>query len=45
MSPGTKHDSISGWFDYSGYVTISVDRRSVAIELTDGGYGGRGQRS
>ncbi|WP_319407401.1 choice-of-anchor D domain-containing protein [uncultured Desulfosarcina sp.] len=34
-----KHDSISGWFDYSGYVTISVDRRSVAIELTDGGYG------
>jgi hypothetical protein len=34
-----KYDSINGWFDYSGYVTISGDRRSVAIELTDGGYG------
>ncbi len=34
-----KYDSISGWFDYSEYVTISDDRRLVGIVLTDGGYG------
>jgi hypothetical protein len=34
-----KYDSVTGWFDYTGYVTVSEDRTSVSIELTDGGYG------
>ncbi|BBO68920.1 hypothetical protein DSCA_28500 [Desulfosarcina alkanivorans] len=34
-----KYDSINGWFDYSGFVTVGEDRQAVAIELMDGGYG------
>jgi hypothetical protein len=34
-----KYDSVNGWFDYTGYVSFSEDRKVVFIELTDGGYG------
>ncbi len=33
------HDSISGWTDYSSYVTFSQDRMSAVVELKDGGHG------
>lgn len=33
------HDSINGWVDYSEHTTFSADRKSVSIELKDGGYG------
>jgi hypothetical protein len=34
-----KFDSISGWQDFSAHATFSPDRKSVALELTDGGFG------
>jgi hypothetical protein len=34
-----KYDRINGWSDYSEYVTISEDRKSVTLTFTDGGAG------
>jgi hypothetical protein len=34
-----KYDSINGWQDYANHATFSPDRRSVTLELQDGGYG------
>jgi hypothetical protein len=34
-----KYDSINGWQDYADHATFSPDRRSVTVELQDGGYG------
>jgi hypothetical protein len=34
-----KYDAVTGWSDYSGYTTISADRKTVMIELVDGGFG------
>lgn len=34
-----KYDSLNGWHDYSDYASISDDRKSVVLELKDGGYG------
>jgi YVTN family beta-propeller protein len=34
-----KYDSINGWQDYADHATFSPDRRSVTLELQDGGYG------
>ncbi|UCE82038.1 MAG: YncE family protein [Deltaproteobacteria bacterium] len=34
-----KYDATNGWQDYSAHATFSVDRRSVTLELRDGGYG------
>jgi len=34
-----KYDSLNGWHDYSDYASISDDRKSVVLELMDGGYG------
>jgi hypothetical protein len=42
VSSGTKwykYDTINGWEDYSDHATFSADRRSVTLELKDGGYG------
>ena len=33
------YDSINGWTDYSQYATFSSDRKSVIVQLKDGGYG------
>jgi hypothetical protein len=33
------YDSINGWVDYSEHATFSPDRKSVRLELKDGGYG------
>ena len=34
-----KYDVINGWQDYSDHATLSEDRRSVTLELKDGGFG------
>lgn len=34
-----KYDSINGWLDYTGYVRYGKDRRTVTINLVDGGFG------
>ena len=34
-----KYDAVNGWQDYSHHATISADRRSVTVEVKDGGYG------
>ena len=34
-----KNDVINGWQDYSDHVTLSEDRKSVILELKDGGFG------
>jgi hypothetical protein len=34
-----KYDSVSGWENYSAHSQFSSDRKSVEIELTDGGKG------
>ncbi|MDY6905999.1 MAG: M6 family metalloprotease domain-containing protein [Thermodesulfobacteriota bacterium] len=34
-----KYDTINGWYDYSAHAVISDDRKSVTIELKDGGFG------
>jgi hypothetical protein len=34
-----KYNSINGWQDYSDYATFDVDRKSVTLQLKDGGYG------
>jgi len=34
-----KYDPINGWQDYSVYSRFSADRRSVTLELKDGGHG------
>ena len=33
------YDSIKGWMDYSKYATFSSDRKSVLLEVKDGGHG------
>jgi len=33
------YDSINGWVDYSEHAEFSSDRKSVMLELKDGGYG------
>jgi uncharacterized protein YcnI len=42
LKSGTKwhsYEPIAGWQDYSEHVTISADRKSVTLELKDGGFG------
>jgi len=34
-----KYDSVNGWQDYTGHSWFSPDRRSITLELKDGGYG------
>jgi YVTN family beta-propeller protein len=34
-----KYDSVNGWQDYSAHSWFSADRKSVTLELKDGGYG------
>ena len=34
-----KYDSINGWQDYSAHAAFAPDRRSVEIEIQDGGFG------
>jgi hypothetical protein len=34
-----KYDLINGWQDYSDHATFSGDRKSVTLELKDGGFG------
>ncbi|HUT71907.1 MAG TPA: choice-of-anchor U domain-containing protein [Desulfatiglandales bacterium] len=34
-----KYDTVNGWQDYSAHAIFSADRRSVTLELQDGGYG------
>jgi len=34
-----KYDLINGWQDYSDHATLSEDRKSVTLELKDGGFG------
>jgi hypothetical protein len=34
-----KYDSVNGWQDYSAHSWFSADRKSVTLELQDGGYG------
>ena len=34
-----KNDVINGWQDYSDHATLSEDRKSVILELKDGGFG------
>jgi len=34
-----KYDSVAGWQDYSDHAAFSADRKSVLLELKDGGYG------
>lgn len=34
-----KYDPVNGWQDYSAHATFSADRRSVTLELQDGGFG------
>ena len=33
------YDPVNGWFDYSSHAVFSADRKSVTLELKDGGYG------
>lgn len=33
------YDSIKGWMDYSEYAIFSADRKSVLLEVKDGGHG------
>ncbi len=34
-----KYDSVNSWQDYSDHATFSTDRKSVTLELKDGGHG------
>jgi hypothetical protein len=34
-----KYDLVNGWQDYSDHAALSSDRRSVMLELKDGGFG------
>ena len=34
-----KYDQITGWHDYSEHAVFSADRKSVALDLKDGGLG------
>jgi PKD repeat protein len=34
-----KYDSLHGWQDYSAYATFRADRKSLVLELKDGGHG------
>ena len=34
-----KYDAVHGWKDYSANVTYSPDRKSVVVNLVDGGFG------
>lgn len=34
-----KYDEVNGWQDYSDHAVLSQDRRSILIEVKDGGYG------
>ncbi len=34
-----KYDSVNGWWNYSDHAVFSSDRKSVTLELKDGGFG------
>ena len=34
-----RYDPVEGWEDYSAHTTFSADRKSVTLELKDGGFG------
>jgi hypothetical protein len=34
-----KYDTISGWYDYSEHTTFNDDRKSITLEVKDGGFG------
>ncbi len=34
-----KYDQVNGWQDYTAHAFFSADRRSVTLELKDGGFG------
>ncbi|WP_319408133.1 fibronectin type III domain-containing protein [uncultured Desulfosarcina sp.] len=34
-----KYDEVNGWQDFSDHTQFSADRRSVTVEVKDGGYG------
>jgi len=34
-----KYDSVGGWQDYSTHAEFGIDRKSVTLELKDGGFG------
>jgi hypothetical protein len=34
-----KFDLVHGWYDYSGHAVFSPDRKSITLELLDGGFG------
>ena len=34
-----KYDPIDGWIDYSAHATFAPNRKSVTIEIQDGGFG------
>jgi hypothetical protein len=34
-----KYDPVNGWKDYTAHAAFSADRKSVTVELKDGGYG------
>ncbi len=38
-SKWVKHDSVTGWSDYSNYIVWSNSRKSVVVTLEDGGFG------
>ncbi|MBE9580321.1 MAG: tandem-95 repeat protein [Proteobacteria bacterium] len=42
ISPGSifcKYDTVSGWQDYSEHTIFEKNRRSITLEVKDGGYG------
>jgi hypothetical protein len=34
-----KFDMVHGWYDYSSHAVFSADRKSITLELLDGGFG------
>ncbi|ABW67537.1 Lcl C-terminal domain-containing protein [Desulfosudis oleivorans] len=34
-----KYDNVNGWYDFTGQVTFSANRKSLSFTLTDGGTG------
>ena len=34
-----KYDTVNGWYDFTGQITFSPDRKAVTFQLTDGGTG------
>lgn len=33
------YDPVNGWLDYSAYASFSPDRKTVTVQIQDGGYG------